>query len=69
MLIFVHISTCFLRDLRQVPLDAVAGDLEALGLEETSVKRLLEVMEIRDMDGVEQVLGKGSLAVQQVTVD
>lgn len=50
----------------QVPLEAVAGDLAALGLEEASVKRLLEVMELRDMDGVEAFLGKESPAAEQV---
>ena len=50
----------------KVPLEAVAGDLAALGLEEASVKRLLEVMENRDMDGVEAFLGKESPAAAEV---
>lgn len=48
-------------------MDAIAGDLQALGLQEDSVKRLLEVMALRDMDGVEGVLGKESPAVEQVS--
>lgn len=53
----------------QVDLDAIAGDLQALGLEESSIKRLLEVMKLRDIDGVEGVLGKDSKAVEQVKVE
>lgn len=52
-----------------MPLEAVAGDLTALGLEEASVKRLLEVMELRDMDGVEAFLGKESPAAEEVSED
>ncbi|CAN0244390.1 unnamed protein product, partial [Ectocarpus sp. 13 AM-2016] len=50
----------------QMPLEAVAGDLADLGLEETSVKRLLEVMELRDMEGVEAFLGKESPAAEEL---
>lgn len=49
-----------------MPLEAVAGDLAELGLEETSVKRLLKVMELRDMEGVEAFLGKESPAAEEV---
>ncbi|CAM9301523.1 unnamed protein product [Ectocarpus fasciculatus] len=62
-----HTATCVLVDkLDKVPLEAVAGDLAELGLEETSVKRLLEVMELRDMEGVEAFLGKESPAAQEL---
>ncbi|CAM9145210.1 unnamed protein product [Scytosiphon promiscuus] len=62
-----HTATCVLVDkLDKVPLEAVAGDLAALGLEETSVKRLLEVMELRDMEGVEAFLGKESPAAVEL---
>ena len=49
-----------------MPLEAVSGDLAALGLDDTSVKRLLEVMELKEMDGVEACLGKESPAVNEV---
>eukprot|EP00904_Undaria_pinnatifida_P007650 jgi/Undpi1/4014/HiC_scaffold_16.g07382.m1 len=62
-----HTATCVLVDkLDKLPLEAVASDLAALGLEEGSVKRLLEVMEIRDMDGVEAFLGKESPAAAEL---
>eukprot|EP00903_Cladosiphon_okamuranus_P006427 g6289.t1 len=62
-----HTATCVLVDkLDKVPLDAVSGDLTALGLDDTSVKRLLEVMELRDMNGVEAFLGKESPAADEL---
>ena len=49
-----------------MPLEAISGDLAALGLQESSVKRLLEVMEVGDIDGVQSVLGKESPAANEV---
>lgn len=49
-------------------MDAIAGDLANLGLEEASVGRLVEVMKLRDMGGVEEFLGKESPAAAEVTV-
>lgn len=52
----------------QVPLEAIEGDLSALGLEESNAKRLVEVMEVGDLDGVEKVLGKESPAANEVNM-
>lgn len=52
-----------------MPLEAIEGDLSALGLEKSNVKRLLEVMEVRDLDGVEAILGKESPAADEVNMD
>lgn len=49
-----------------MPLEAIKGDLSALGLEESNAKRLLEVMEVGDLDSVEEVLGKESPAANEV---
>ena len=49
-----------------MPLEAISGDLAALGLQESSLKRLLEVMEVGDIDGVQSVLGKESPAANEV---
>eukprot|EP00752_Nemacystus_decipiens_P014338 g12757.t1 len=62
-----HTATCVLVDkLDKVPLEAVTGDLAALGLDGASVKRLLEVMELKDMGGVETFLGKESPAADEL---
>ncbi|CAM9589385.1 unnamed protein product [Ascophyllum nodosum] len=62
-----HAATCVLVDkLDKVPLEAISGDLAALGLQESSVKRLLEVMEVGDIDGVQSVLGKESPAANEL---
>ncbi|CAM9682277.1 unnamed protein product, partial [Choristocarpus tenellus] len=59
-----HTAACVLVDkLDKVPLDAISEDLAALGLEAATVERLLEVMKIRDLEGVAGVLGEESTAV------
>jgi hypothetical protein len=43
-----------------VPLDAIQGDLAALGLSESVVLRLLEVLKGRDIAALEAEIGKDS---------
>lgn len=60
-------ATCVLVDkLEKVPLDAIQGDLEELGLDRSVVEKLLEVLTNKSMDSIRGVLGADSPAVQQL---
>jgi histidyl-tRNA synthetase len=60
-------ATCVLVDkLEKVPLDAIQGDLEELGLDRSVVEKLLEVLTNKSVDSIRDVLGADSAAVQQL---
>lgn len=60
-------STCVLVDkLEKVPIDAIQGDLEALGLDRTIVERLLDVLTNKSIRALKSKLGKDSQAVKQL---
>lgn len=60
-------ATCVLVDkLEKVPLSAIQDDLTALGLEEAVVLRLLEVIQSKDVEGLEKAIGKDSAALGQL---
>lgn len=60
-------ATCVLVDkLEKVPLDAIQGDLEELGLDRSVVEKLTQVLTVKSVDGIKQVLGEESAAVQQI---
>lgn len=44
----------------QVPVESIRGDLSALGLEESVVLRLLEVIKSKDIAALEAEIGKDS---------
>lgn len=44
----------------QVPVESIRGDLAALGLEESVVLRLLEVIKSKDVAALEAEIGKDS---------
>jgi len=57
-------ATCVLVDkLEKVPLDAVQGDMEALGLDRSVVERLTSVLSSGSLDAMEEVLGPSSVAL------
>jgi histidyl-tRNA synthetase len=60
-------ATCVLVDkLEKVPLDAIQGDLEEIGLDRTVVEKLTQVLTVKTVDGIAELLGKDSPAVQQI---
>mmetsp|Transcript_37331 Transcript_37331/g.90644 ORF Transcript_37331/g.90644 Transcript_37331/m.90644 type:complete len:503 (+) Transcript_37331:177-1685(+) len=60
-------ATCVLVDkLEKVPLDAVQGDLEELGLDRSVVERLTGVLTVNSVEAIEEILGEESPAVQQI---
>lgn len=60
-------ATCVLVDkLEKVPIDAVQGDLEELGLDRSVVERLTEVLTNTSVDSIREVLGADSAAVKQL---
>ncbi|KAM3577810.1 hypothetical protein VYU27_000353 [Nannochloropsis oceanica] len=60
-------ATCVLVDkLEKIPLSAIQDDLTALGLEESVVLRLLEVIQSKDVEGLEKAIGKDSAALGQL---
>lgn len=60
-------ATCVLVDkLEKVPLEAIQGDLTALGLEESVVRRLLDVVQSRDFPSLETAIGAKSTALAQL---
>lgn len=62
-------ATCVLVDkLEKVPIDAVQGDLEELGLDRSVVEKLLAVLTNKSVDSLKDTLGEDSLAVQQLSV-
>jgi histidyl-tRNA synthetase len=61
-------ATCVLVDkLEKVPLDAIQGDLEELGLDRSVVEKLTEVLTLGSIDAIQEVLGEDSEAVQQIS--
>ena len=61
-------ATCVLVDkLEKVPIDAIQGDLEELGLERTVIEKLLDVVSVKSVDAIKVVLGEDSKAVQQIS--
>mmetsp|Transcript_23906 Transcript_23906/g.56478 ORF Transcript_23906/g.56478 Transcript_23906/m.56478 type:complete len:551 (-) Transcript_23906:45-1697(-) len=61
-------ATCVLVDkLEKVPLDAIQGDLEEIGLDRDVVERLTKVLTVKSVDEIKDVLGEDSEAVQQIT--
>jgi histidyl-tRNA synthetase len=60
-------ATCVLIDkLDKLPMDAIQGDLEQLGLDRSVVEKLLAVLTNKSIDALEQTLGVESEAVQQL---
>jgi histidyl-tRNA synthetase len=61
-------ATCVLVDkLEKVPIDAIQGELEELGLDRSVVEKLLQVLTNKSIDGLKDTLGQDSAAVQQLT--
>lgn len=46
--------------MEQVPIESIRGDLTALGLDESVVLRLLEVIKSKDISALEAEIGSGS---------
>lgn len=60
-------ATCVLVDkLEKVPLDAIQGELEELGLDRSVVERLTQVLTNKSVDSIREVLGADSAAVKQL---
>jgi histidyl-tRNA synthetase len=60
-------ATCVLVDkLEKVPLDAVQGDLEELGLDRSVVEKLTKVLTNKSIESLTETLGEDSEAVQQL---
>lgn len=60
-------ATCVLVDkLEKVPLDAIQGELQELGLDRSVVERLTQVLTNKSVDSIREVLGADSAAVKQL---
>jgi len=60
-------ATCVLVDkLEKVPLDAIQGDLEEIGLDRSVVEKLTSVLTVDSIEGIREVLGEDSEAVHQI---
>jgi histidyl-tRNA synthetase len=60
-------ATCVLVDkLEKLPLDAIQGELQDLGLNPSVIERLTEVLTNKSIDSIRNVLGADSEAVQQL---
>jgi histidyl-tRNA synthetase len=60
-------ATCVLVDkLEKVPLDAIQEDLEELGLDRSVVEKLTQVLTVKSVEAIKDVLGEESQAVQQI---
>lgn len=60
-------ATCVLVDkLEKVPIDAIQGDLEELGLDRSVVERLTQVLTVNSVAAIEETLGEDSSAVRQI---
>jgi histidyl-tRNA synthetase len=60
-------ATCVLVDkLEKVPLDAIQSDLEELGLDRNVVEKLTQVLTVKSVDGIKNVLEDDSQAVNQI---
>ena len=61
-------ATCVLVDkLEKVPLDAIQGDLEEIGLDRSVVEKLTAVLTVDSIEGISEVLGEDSDAVKQIS--
>mmetsp|Transcript_23727 Transcript_23727/g.51331 ORF Transcript_23727/g.51331 Transcript_23727/m.51331 type:complete len:516 (+) Transcript_23727:177-1724(+) len=61
-------ATCVLMDkLEKVPLDAIQGDLEELGLERSTIEKLIPVLTNKSIESVSAVLPPDSQAVQELS--
>lgn len=61
-------ATCVLVDkLEKVPVDAVQGELEALGLERSMIEKLTSVLTNTSMESISAVLPPGSDAITQLS--
>ncbi|CAB9529463.1 Histidine--tRNA ligase [Seminavis robusta] len=60
-------ATCVLIDkLEKVPLDAIQGDLEELGLDRSVIEQLTQVLTNNSIEGLEETLGPDSEAIQEL---
>ena len=60
-------AVCVLVDkLEKVPREAIAGDMAALGLDDAMVDAILDALSLRDLDGLEGVLGADHAAVVEL---
>lgn len=60
-------ATCVLVDkLEKVPIDAIQGDLEELGLDQSVVEKLLSVLTNNSVEAIAEVLGPDSAAVKEL---
>merc|ERR1719223_397631 len=61
-------ATCVLVDkLEKVPIDAIQGDLEELGLDRSVVEKLTTVLTNKSIESIAEVLGPESNAVQELS--
>lgn len=61
-------ATCVLVDkLEKVPLDAIQGDLQELGLDRSVIEKLTQVLTVKSVAAIQDVLGEDSPAVQQIS--
>lgn len=60
-------ATCVLVDkLEKVPIDAIQGDLEELGLDKSVVETLTDLMAKKSLDSLRPVLGEDSEAIKEL---
>jgi histidyl-tRNA synthetase len=60
-------ATCVLVDkLEKVPLDAIQGDLEELGLDRSVVEKLTSVLTNKSIEALEETLGPDSEAIKEL---
>ncbi len=61
-------ATCVLVDkLEKVPLDAIQGELEELGLEKSTIEKLTSVLTNKSIESISAVLPPDSHAIQQLS--
>jgi histidyl-tRNA synthetase len=61
-------ATCVLVDkLEKVPLDAIQGELEELGLEKSTIEKLTSVLTKKSIESISAVLPPDSQAIQQLS--
>jgi histidyl-tRNA synthetase len=62
-----HAATCVVVDkLEKVPMEALKGEIDALGLDESIISRLLETMKVRDVAGLRAALGEDCAAASEI---
>ena len=54
-------------NIEKVPIDAIQGDLEELGLDRSVVEKLLSVLTNNSIEAIADVLGPESEAVKQLS--